>query len=498
MRYLGIIYRWLNFPRLLEAITALSVFVFAFNVPLDIDTFWHLRSGEWQVTNGAILHVDVFSSTYTDAPWLNVYWLAQLLFYGAYALQGEWGIAILTGLLAVAGMAIVAHACETGPIERAFIIVLTGSAAKIFWPARPQMFSFLFSAVVVYILWLFQKRGINRLWVIPVLMIPWANMHLGFSIGLILIGLAIIGEAAYWGIRRFKKEGNVPGDAPTFKPVAQLVLAAAACIVAILINPYGVDTLLHPFQTLGIGVLRDSITEWLSPDFHNPRLWPFALLLLGVPVIIGLSSRRLDIRDAVMLAGTGLNALLAGRNISVFSVAVAPIFAIHLTSLLGDLGIRAAPAGHPTRGYTFALNWLILFLIMGGTAIYMVSLFQPDKLAATRREGLPIEGVAALRETDPHGRLFNAYEWGGYLIWAARDFPVFVDGRTDLYGDDFLREYLRTYYAQPGWQAYLNRWNIETILIETKCPLAQVLLMSDDWTRIHRDDLSSLFVRKTY
>jgi hypothetical protein len=87
------------------------------------------------------------------------------------------------------------------------------------------------------------------------------------------------------------------------------------------------------------------------------------------------------------------------------------------------------------------------------------------------------------------------FTWGGYLIWELRDYLVYVDGRTDLFDEEFLRGYLSTYYAQPGWDKTLDDAGINTVLVESSSPLAQVLLLTDGWSTAYTDDRASLFLR---
>jgi hypothetical protein len=105
-----------------------------------------------------------------------------------------------------------------------------------------------------------------------------------------------------------------------------------------------------------------------------------------------------------------------------------------------------------------------------------------------------VESTACLMRENPPGPLFNDYNWGGYLIWTARDYPVYVDGRTDLYDDDLLRGYLWATYAQAGWEDELSGINV--VLIAQSSPLARVLEMTSEWRVLCQDDLAVVFVRE--
>ena len=92
--------------------------------------------------------------------------------------------------------------------------------------------------------------------------------------------------------------------------------------------------------------------------------------------------------------------------------------------------------------------------------------------------------------------MFNAYNFGGYLIWALYpDQLVYVDGRTDLYDDELLKEYLNTALTGDGWERTLKDRNIRVVLVETGSPLARALAASPVWSVRYQDPLASVIVK---
>ena len=89
-------------------------------------------------------------------------------------------------------------------------------------------------------------------------------------------------------------------------------------------------------------------------------------------------------------------------------------------------------------------------------------------------------------ENNLQGRVFNEYNWGGYLIWRTQDLPVFVDGRTDLFGDKILGEWLTAVQAGEGWRDILNKWQVAYVLIDPGRPLAKAL-PEDGWKLLYSD-----------
>ena len=486
--------RRLTLRRLVIAIIFIGVFVMAIRVPLDTDTFWHLRAGEWMVSEGRLLRTDIFSHTRAGGPWINHSYLSQLILYGAYSALGNLGLTLYVALLATAGMAFIYRLCSGNVMLRGFALILAASTATVFWSARPQMMSFLLSASVYYLLEIYLRGGRDRLWLLPPIILLWANLHAGFAIGFILIVLSLAGQLLNLLDASFKAQ---PISADHWQPIRRLIIIGLLSAVAVSINPYGPRMLLYPFNTVGIGVLRDFIQEWRSPDFHQAQIWPFAWMLLGLLALVGLSRRNLNWRELLLVTGTAYLALLAGRNIALFAIIAAPVVTHHLDDLLSERGWLLRFTDRPPRGLLVFANWLIMLLVLIAALAYLAVTLAPAAIEEARAESLPVAAVEYLNRQQPEGPIFNSYNWGGYLIWQARDYPVYVDGRTDLYGDELLRQYLSIYFALDDWQHHLDESGVNLILVEPNSPLARLLAqIPDDWTRTYSDQQAVIYSRR--
>src|SRR5262249_27914513 len=157
------------------------------------DIWWHLRAGQYTLTQGMI-YTDPFSFTKLGVEWTNQSWGAQIILYGIWQIAGNFGLAIYTAGLATLGMWFVYRMSAGSVYLRAFALVIGAATAAVFWSPRPQMFSFLFSTVILYLLYLHKRKKVDRLWLIPPLMLIWGNIHAGFSIGFIFLAGSIAGE----------------------------------------------------------------------------------------------------------------------------------------------------------------------------------------------------------------------------------------------------------------------------------------------------------------
>ncbi len=480
--------RRLTIERTAVAVLFLLLFGISLRVPVDTDTWWHLRIGRSILESGFVTS-DMLSHTMSGQPWINHSWGAQVvmtLFWG----WGYAGLAVYTSLLAAGGMAFVFMTCRGNTYLRAFVVVLGAATAAIFWSARPQMFTFFCSAVAVWLLLGEVRHHRRRLWAYPLLMGVWANLHAGFSVGFILLGVVLVGEALGNLFARGRRD-----EGPDWRGVGRLAVTGLLSLGAVLFNPAGADLLLVPFQTVSIGALQTAIQEWASPDFHQRQTWPFLVLLFSTLGVVGASPRRITWTEFLLVTGTVFLALSGARNIALFAVVATPVLSAHASALLAARGwvLRPLQAVTPRMG---AVNALLIVLVALGILTYGAGLFiDAGKVREVQAEYLPVAAVEALNELAPAGNLFNSYNWGGYLTLWAPDYPVFVDGRTDLYGDAFLSEdYYRTAVGAPGWRDTLDRYEIGAVLIEPQSGLAFALREEPGWRVAYEDELAMLFV----
>jgi hypothetical protein len=265
---------------------------------------------------------------------------------------------------------------------------------------------------------------------------------------------------------------------------------------------------LYPFRTVGIGVLRDFIQEWQSPNFHLAWQQPFILLLLLTVLGLTRSGRRADFTDLALLAVWTILALLAGRNIAIFALVAVPIF-VRYGTVAWQRQLEdwrevdwARPlleaASRPLGGGRILgiVNWVLLALITLAALVKIYLPLAPGAVEKATRASLPVDAVAFVQSQRPPGPMFNSYNWGGYLLFTLwPDYPVFVDGRTDLYDDEFLREYLSIYVADDGWQELLDKHKIQLIIVEADSILAKFLRIDPVWREAYRDEMAVVYTR---
>ncbi|MBZ0320913.1 MAG: hypothetical protein K8L91_31150 [Anaerolineae bacterium] len=491
-------FRPLTIERLAVWILFILLFAMAVRVPLDTDTWWHLRSGKAILDEGKIPTRDEFSHTLRGEDWIDQSWLAQIALYGSYKLTGgdgdpgdtgTIGLALFTAILATAGMALIYRMCAGNVYSKMFVLVIGAATAAIFWTPRPQMFSFLLSTVVLYLLYLYKYKQIDRLWLIPVMMILWANLHAGFAIGFIYL-FGFLGGEVVGNILDKKDEHAV-----NWKRLQKVGLITLVSIFALSLNPYGPQMILYPFRTAGIQTLNLFIQEWRSPDFKMVQTWPFLILLAAVIVFGSRTRHRLAWSDLALTAGTALLALWASRNIAVFAVIATPVLSRQVDAWLTERKWQLTPSRQPTASQV-RLNWILLIVVLFAAIAKIGSTLTTEQVKENQEEFLPVEAAEYLRENNPAGPMFNEYNWGGYFIFAVPDIPVFVDGRTDLYDDSFLKDYFRATLGTKEWRKPLDKYDIRLVVVDKTSALATLLREKpDEWGLVHEDDLAAIFER---
>lgn len=465
---------------LMVIVTGLLVFIMAARTPIDTDFWWHIRAGEETWRTGKPLLTDQFTFTRAGQPWNNHSWLAEVILYLVFRTGGYLGISVLVAFLAAGSMLLVYAQLDGPALLKSAIIILASLVAAPVWSPRPQLFSLFLFAGLYLLLARFRLGGSRRLWMLPVIFLVWSNIHAGYTLGFILLGVVLLGEM----LNRL-----LPFEVETRKNWRELRILLAwvvICLLVVLINPNGLETWWAPFKTVSMRVLQASIDEWASPDFHQFYLQPFLWLLFAVLASIGLSGRRVIITDLIGVIGFAYLAFLAKRNIAPFALFSAPVLSRYLmeayrswTNALSNENrsrtLRKIESKPISPGLRKTLNLCLVFLLSIGAVGKVVAVTQPVYVESAMEETFPVGAVRLLQNGHNPGNIFNSYDWGGYLEWHLRGFPVFIDGRTDLFGDEIAGQWVNTIQAEKGWEDVFSTLNIRYCLIRPNRPLAAEL-----------------------
>jgi hypothetical protein len=452
----------------------------------DPDVWWHLRTGQLIAQSHAFVRTDPFSFTRQGQPWINHEWLSDLLLYGIYSALGWGGLIVLFGAITSLTLMLVFLRSPGKPYFAGLALVLGAYAAAPGWGVRPHTISQLLASIFLVVLERSEDRRRLLWWTIPLTLL-WVNLHAEYALGIALLALFLVGEAldAAIGVR----------DWPKMRPrLRNLAIALAACIAVVPINPNGFRMFSYPFETLRSGAMQKYIAEWASPDFHEVKYWPFAALLLGILFLLSVSSRRIRARDLLLLVVLAAGALRSVRHISAFVLVAVPILS-GLAQSWWHESLRKPNAVSRRYGRRLAVNAIVLAAFMVFAIVRVRSVVSHQ--SAIEAENFPAGAATYLASRHPPGPIFNHYNFGGYFIWRLYpQYRVFIDGRADLYGDDFLHDLARTYYVtDAGWERTFKDWQIQTVVLPPDAPLVTALSLTHSWSEVYSDSHTVVLTR---
>jgi hypothetical protein len=393
--------------------------------------------------------------------------------------------------LATVAFTLIYLSCDGRPYLAAFVVLLAALASAPFWGVRPQVFNMAFAAALVFLLEGFKDGKIGRrtLFLVPLLTLLWANLHSGYLLGIVLLATYVLGE---WIQLRFGKRADRGLDRQSVRWLAMITVLS---FIAAVLNPNGPELWIYPFFTLGSVAMQEYILEWQSPNFHQSIFWPFAAMLALGMISVILGRRRLALTELLLFTGTAAAGLLSARHIPLFAIVSSPIIARHLLSAFEENRLYPVLSGSVTAEMSRplrVLNLLILIFALVAAVIWVADKAQKNDDAISER--FPVAAVDYLESSGlAEAKGYNSYNWGGYLIW--RDIPVFVDGRADVYGDDFLYSYRRTFDLTALWKEPLDEYDVSYVLIESYHSLTTLLAESNQWEQAYSDDVASIYIR---
>jgi hypothetical protein len=448
----------------------------------DPDMWWHLKMGQITWTTHVIPRTDLFSYTTNHHAYIPHEWLSQVLIYGAYKLAGYSGLmmwlCVVSSALLVAGY--VLCSLYSGSAKVGFLGALTiWLFATIGFSIRPQMIGYLLLVVELLLIHLGRRRSPRWFFLLPPLFAIWVNCHGSFFLGIVVAGVFVF--SSYFDFR----SGLLSAKAWDPARRRTLILALIGSAFALFLNPAGIKLILYPLQTLmvpSIGVA--SVSEWQPLQLGNSRGIIFLGLLGCIFLLVAIRRSELFWHELLLLI---LGAWLAAshrRMLFVFGILAAPILSRLLASASLDYDAvrnRALPNAA---------------LIAASVAIVVLIFPNDQNLAAQLRKDSPVRAVDFVKSHHLAGPMLNDWDDGGYLIWAAPEYPDFIDGRADVFEETgVIAEFANWANLQSGPGALLDKYHVNFCLLERGSAMATVLPLLPNWKTAYSDEKSVIFVR---
>jgi hypothetical protein len=385
----------------------------------------------------------------------------------------------LFGILLPAGMGGLALALRRLGVAAPAIVLATLLAAAVAMPyatVRPQVISWFLASVLLSILMSLGPGRQRRVVLLMPLFALWANLH-----GLWVVGLGVLGlyvAATYLG--RTPMRGHRKWIASA---AAGSVLLAAA-------TPAGFAGLLYPLRYVDAGDWGLAhIPEWQSPNFHDAVQLPLLLWIITIAVV----SRRAPGWLRVLAIGGIVMALLANRNAPMSAVLGIPAVALGADAWLRERG-PATNHGVRTEVTRRVLEGGLALLTSAAVVLAIPPVYGSSGIALDR---YPVAAMDVLASKRPDARVFAEYGWGGYVIYRLHDSggSVFVDGRNDMFDQSILETYSAVRGAALGWEAVLDEYDVNAVVLPADAPLGRVLDRSPAWCVEYRDERQILALR---
>ena len=477
-----ILRRVFSFPATLASLLAVLSVLSVRSRFDDSDMWWHLKMGETIWTTHAIPVTDIFSYTTNHQAAIPHEWLAQVAMYLAYRWGGYSGLMVwfclLTAGLSMAGYALCSLYSGNAKVGflGALIVWLFGTVG---FSMRPQLIGYLLLIVELLLIRLGRTRNPRWFLWLPILFAVWVNCHGSFFLGLVVAGISLF--SSFFNFRW----GSLvsPGWDPRCRRMLALALILSAA--ALLLNPIGIRQIFYPIDTmLHQPVNLSSVAEWRATDLTDARGVALLAVLLCSFLLVVVRRSELYWDELLLLAlGTWLGVSHL-RTLFVFGILAAPILTRELST--------------SWEGYNVEEDriWPNAVLIGGSVLAVILAFPSRQNLEKQVEDGSPQKAVEFIKANHLSGPMLNDYGFGGYLIWAAPEYPVSMDGRADLYEwSGFLSEFESWANLQGDPNALLQKYRVNFCLLERQSPMVRILPLLHEWKIVYSDNKAVILVR---
>lgn len=498
-----------------------AIFIIASKRIEDYDIWYHLRTGEYIIKHWSIPHKDLFSHTAQGHPWITHEWLSQVIFHLFYHNLGLLSLIFLKASIVTLTFYLlfkIVYKFNQNLIQSVTLTFLAALVSVGSFSERPQLFSYLFFVLLLYLLSLY-KENKNYLFILPFLTALWANCHASFFLVFVVLLVFIFAEYVYPvrntnlatryntisnGVKSYLKVGA------TFR-LRPLTVILFLTILFSLINPNTYKLLLYPFGTIFNPMHTKYILEWQSPDFHllQTKIFEFMLLLT---ILCFALSKEIDLTDLLLFLIFTHFALDSVRHLPFFALVATPILGKHIGNLFSlfseilekftaryllifSLGQKIKKVDKGVSPNIPLLNWLILLFLI---VFLSYNLPHSNKFTScVKKNEFPLGAAEFIKENNLKGNMFNEYDWGGFLIFKLYpDYRVFIDGRMDIYADKVFLDYLKIGRLEAGWEGTLRKYKVRFLLLKRDSPFAQALRERGDFKVIYQDKLSVIICNR--
>ena len=481
------------------------IFFIALRPPTDPDMGWHLKDGEYLVQHH--LHAaktDIFSYTMPDFPLIMHEWVTDVLMFVTYKSVGLFPLAVMFALI-ITGAFLLASFGVAAKREYKIIAAILGAIASVpVLGVRPQMFNLLGLAAAIFVIFKYRKDANTKLvYFLPPLFLAWVNLHGGFSVGLFFVGLflglefAKLGMAYVTGKLKARNWISLTSDwlgknTLEIRAAKKLTFIFGASILATLINPYGWRVYIEVVTTIFDSYAKANIGEWMPVTWTNPMSFQFIIYLVLLGILLLMSSRKIDLTYLAMAVVFLFLAFSSWRHMPIFLIITTPLWVNIVETIAGSELLKLVRK-----------KWFLILLAAATviTAQQQIKKVFPvsvsiDELAKTG--AYPLGAVRYLQQNPIDGKMFNEYNWGGFLIWQYPEKKVFIDGRMPSWkigGFRVFEEFNNTMSYNEGWDKTFGKYDVSFALVYNN-PINEAAFGSIGWKKAYSDSLSAIYQKQ--
>jgi hypothetical protein len=471
-----------SFPVMLAGLLAMLAVLTVRQRFDDPDMWWHLKTGEVIWTTHTIPTTDLFSYTTNHHAWIPHEWLSEALIYGAYRWGGYSGLMLwlcfFTAALLIAGY--ILCSLYSGNSKTALVGALTiWLFGTIGFSIRPQMIGYLLLVVELLLLHLGQARDRRWFFGLPPLFAIWVNCHGSFFFGLAVAGLLLF--SSYFNFQI----GSLVATSWDSSRRRTMILALILSVAALFLNPVGTKQILYPLNTMLDPAMGFSpIDEWQPLQFSDGRSFAFLGVLGCIFLLVIVRRTELLWRELLIVAlGTWLAASHV-RMLFVFGILAAPVLSRLISTSWAGYN---AERDHPYANAVF---------IAGSLLVAILAFPSYRNLETQVEDHSPVRAVEFIKAHQIPGPMLNEWVFGGYLIWAAPEHPVFIDGRGDVFEwAGVVSEFGKWATLQGDPNTLLDKYGIRFCLLSRESHMIVVLRLLPTWKEVYSDKISVIFVR---
>ncbi|HRK00847.1 MAG TPA: hypothetical protein PL089_14650 [Ignavibacteria bacterium] len=424
----------------------ISVFIviilFAFRKISNYDLGFHLNAGRWIIENMAFPVKDVFTFTVNSHDYIDIQWLYQVLMFSVEKFSGYTGLAVINSLAIFTVFFLMLKRNNLSgvslPVSIIFMII-TAVCIQIRFSYRPEIWTWIFILLTLIILDRNFYSNKSRLYMLPVIMLLWVNMH-----GLFILGFVIMISYLLSGYVR---------DKTVNKKLLQWTGVSAAVVF---INPYFSEGVMFPFYLFTRlqkeNIFQINITELQSPWTMTGTLqtelyiyYSFAVISFAL-IFITLKHRKFH--EFALLSAFFYLSFSSYRNIPLFMIYAFFIISVSVSDIIRGRNIEMLFNGR--NKLTHILSYSITFIcILISLRIFTGAYFLPFASEIKTGSGpdilmMPEKAADFINYNNFKGNIFNNLEFGGWLGWKTGQ-KVFIDGRLEVIMEDFYKIYLSSF-----------------------------------------------------